>query len=835
MRRFGVRALKWPFDSKSMERTIQDLSRCRENISLALDIDQITIIQNVDEKIVFERLPVAKGASYDSQAEEHNPTCLPNTRVKLLKDVSRWIDDPESKTIFWLNGMAGTGKSTISRTVARSRSQCGDLGASFFFKRGETDRGNLAKFVPTLARQLASNNPAIAPHIKNAIDVDFAIVGKAVREQFDKLVLEPLSKITQTSKTPSSLVIVIDALDECERDADISLLINLFSYAQSPQLPRLRVFVTSRPDIPIRLGFGAIEDCYQGLVLQEIPHHIVESDIFTFLVDELRKIRDSFNITVGDERKLPSDWPDESTLQRLVTMAMPLFIFAATVCRFINDRNCGSPRTQLHKVLSHGSRSHGSKLHLTYGPVLSSQLAGVSKYDREQIIKDFSLVVGTLVTLASPLSVLALSRLLDVSPDIVDERLDTLHSVLSVPSMRDSPVRPLHLSFRDYLVNPEEKETNEFWVDENSVHRNLRKQCLRIMDDGLRENICGIPFPGMRRSAVDSKRINECLSLELQYACLYWVHHRTAIDPELNNIQEVYDFLTEHFLHWLETMSLMGRTVESLSILRSLADWLRNRETSSLSSFVADAVRFVKTNFSVIDETPLQIYSSALVFAPSKSIVRRSFEDRIPIWLSFWPHVKEDWDACLSTLEGHSDSVLSVVFSHDSKLVASASDDTTVRIWSVETGKCEQVLEGHSDWVSSVVFSHDSKLVASASADKTVRIWSVEMGKCEQVLKGHSGPVRSVVFSHDSKLVASASVDTIARIWSVETGKCKQVLEGHSDWVLSVVFSHDSKLVASASDDTAVRIWSVETGKCEQVLEGHSGRVLSVVFSHDSK
>ncbi|KAJ4220326.1 hypothetical protein NW757_014517, partial [Fusarium falciforme] len=287
------------------------------------------ILQNVDYKIALDRLPVAEGASFDSHAEEHNPTCLPSTRVELLKDVSQWIDSPNSKTMFWLNGMAGTGKSTISRTIARLRSKQGHLGASFFFKRGEMDRGNLAKFVPTLARQLASSVPGVAPLIKNAIDSDPAIIGKAVREQFDKLIREPLSKAFEATTSLSSLFIVIDALDECERDADIRLLINILSHTKILR-PRLRVFLTSRPELPIRLGFSEVEGTYQDLVLHEMPAQIVEHDISAFLADEFRKIRDSFNLTVADERKLPPDWPGQQTMQDLTRMAVPLFVFAAT-------------------------------------------------------------------------------------------------------------------------------------------------------------------------------------------------------------------------------------------------------------------------------------------------------------------------------------------------------------------------------------------------------------------------------------------------------------------------------------------------------------------------
>ncbi|PNP76224.1 hypothetical protein FNYG_10433 [Fusarium nygamai] len=564
--RVSFEALNWPFTSKNLQSVIRDLQRCTEAIYTALEVDQTSILLDIDHRTALDRLPIAEGASFDSHAEEHNPTCLQNTRVELLEDVYRWIDDSDSKTIFWLNGMAGTGKSTIARTVAQIRRHRGDLGSSFFFKRGETDRSTLAKFVPTLARQLAWSIPGIAPFIKNAIDADPAVADKAVREQFEKLIQEPLSKATATSSTPPSVVIVIDALDECQREADIRLLINILSQTRILR-PRLRIFLTSRPELPVRLGFSEVQDTYQDLVLHKIPAQIVKHDIFAFLDDEFRKIRYDFNMTVGDERMLPSDWPGHQMLQDLTRMAVPLFIFAATVCRFISDRRW-IPQTQLRKVLNRGNQSHGSHLDQTYGPVLRSQIADVSKDDREQIIKSFRAIVGSIVTFASPLSVTSLSRLLNVSPDVVDERLDALHSVLSIPLKRTVPVRLLHLSFRDYLVT----EKSEFWVDERLTHRNLAKHCLRLMRGALRENICGLSFPGMRRSVADGAQLEKHIPPELQYACMHWVYHQMRINFEPNDAQDVYEFLTTHFLHWMETLSLMGRAGEGLDSIRSLMD-----------------------------------------------------------------------------------------------------------------------------------------------------------------------------------------------------------------------------------------------------------------------
>ncbi|KAG7403701.1 hypothetical protein Forpe1208_v016255 [Fusarium oxysporum f. sp. rapae] len=311
--------------------------------SLEQKMDRLSVpIQSIDYRTTLHQLPIADGASFDSKAEQHSPTCLPDTREELLKEIDRWIDNPESKTIFWLNGMAGTGKSTISRTVARARSERGDLGASFFFKRGEVDRGNLNKLISTLAHQLALSIPGVASFIKKTLDAHPAIVGKSVEEQFKSLVQEPLSRVVATATAPSSVVMVIDALDECDQDADVRLLINILSQGKLLR-SRLRVFLTSRPDLPIRLGFSEVQGSYQDLVLHEIPAQIVEHDIVVFLDDEFKKIRHDFNMTVSDERKLPPDWPGRTTVQSLAQMAVPLFIFAATVCRFIGDRKRHSP------------------------------------------------------------------------------------------------------------------------------------------------------------------------------------------------------------------------------------------------------------------------------------------------------------------------------------------------------------------------------------------------------------------------------------------------------------------------------------------------------------
>ena len=332
--------------------------------------------------------------------EEHNGTCLANTRVELQHQIMEWAKNRDGKHIFWLRGMAGTGKSTIARTVARSFADKGQLGASFFFKKGEGDRGNASRFFTTLAMDLMAHIPGLRPGIRRAIDAEPAIAEKALKDKFIKLILQPLSETKQTSLQNMEFVVIIDALDECKREEDIRAILRLLEQTKDIKPASLRVFVTSRPELPIRLGFKQMSDgTYRDLILHEVARNTIERDITLFLEYELVKIR--------EQRSVDASWPEEGHIQTLVNMAVPLFVFAATVCRFLAEAN-GNPRRRLNDILKYDAEEI-SKQDVTYLPVMNHLFSGHGEREKEKLSIEFRNIVGSIVVLETPLSIISLA------------------------------------------------------------------------------------------------------------------------------------------------------------------------------------------------------------------------------------------------------------------------------------------------------------------------------------------------------------------------------------------------------------------------------------------
>lgn len=199
--------------------------------------------------MLLQSLDPIKEAAFNSHTNKGDGPCLSGTRHELLTEIAIWAESATSKPIFWLEGMAGTGKSTISRTVAASLKEHGNLAASFFFKRGAGDQGDAKRLFSTIAWQLAIAIPGLASNIKQAIERHPDISVKPIEQKFNQLLLQPICELKKSIPKQTQLVIVIDALDECENDQDIKEILQLLSRAKECGTIRLLFFLTSRPEL----------------------------------------------------------------------------------------------------------------------------------------------------------------------------------------------------------------------------------------------------------------------------------------------------------------------------------------------------------------------------------------------------------------------------------------------------------------------------------------------------------------------------------------------------------------------------------------------------------
>jgi WD40 repeat protein len=204
-------------------------------------------------------------------------------------------------------------------------------------------------------------------------------------------------------------------------------------------------------------------------------------------------------------------------------------------------------------------------------------------------------------------------------------------------------------------------------------------------------------------------------------------------------------------------------------------------------------------------------------------------------YINFAPSPTVENVSLMSRLEGHTSAVKCLAISPDGSLLVSGSDDQTIKVWDIATGRLLRTLTGHTSSINALVISPDGKTLVSAGADRTIKIWDLATGQELRTLTGHTSYINALVISPDGQTLVSGSADQTIKVWSLTTGQELHTLTGHTSYVNALVISPDGQLLASGSADQTIKIWNLATGQELRTLRGHTSYVNALVISPDGQ
>jgi len=493
--------------------------------------------------------------------------CLRGTRKGVLHEIEHWLAGEQEQQIFWLNGLAGTGKSTIAQTFAERMFADGKLGASFFCSRDFADRSNLQAIFPTLAFQLAYKYQLFRDEMLQTLKACPDVTQESLCSQMEKLIVGPL----KAARVPT--LIIIDALDECKDKEPASAILSILSRYVN-KIPTVKFFITGRPESRIRTGFRLkpLFPITEVLKLHEVKPRTVNNDIKLYFQTQLTELTKE-----RSDCSLMEDWPSPSEIDILCKKAAGFFIYASTAIKFIMSKS-HTPTQQLDLITSlPQSTSHEGRsgIDILYIQVLKQAIDDVDAED-DEFHSHFRTVVGAVVLVFNPLSVRALSDLLRVSG--ISTALRSLHSLLLVPTSKDAPVQIFHKSFPDFLMDLRRCTDGQFFINPSIHHRDILLLCLNLMRERLERNICRLEdytILGEVKDLPDHQK--EYIGDALEYACCFWTKHLLGISESSPGVEEVQEAIDEFFptclLFWIEALILMGKLDIAVYALNDIQHW----------------------------------------------------------------------------------------------------------------------------------------------------------------------------------------------------------------------------------------------------------------------
>lgn len=439
------------------------------------------------------------------------------------------------------------------------------LGAPFFCRRDDPDLRHPEGVFNTIVYRLASHYDSYGLAVASAIESNMQLPDSPLEQRYVQLVERPLNAHKAEKNTPSNLVIVVDALDECEPGHYRQLLLT-YLYNMSRLVPWLKVIITSRPEHSIKALLDSLD--ITSITTLNLNYE-TSNDVYAFIQRRMHGI--------ALECDLP-EWPQDD-IEALSARASGLFIWAETVGKFIESGS--NPNARLRRILEGTESAPGyQRLDLLYTNAIRSGM-DTSKVDMHSLRLCIRAIVSTSVRM--PLSVSSLESLLSpfLEPGVLGSVVKQLGSVIYEDHTQGGVVRPYHPSFSEYVANP--ARSQEFFMNEADIDLILSNCCLKTMIRELRYNMCGLETPNLRNCDIPdlNLRVRSAIGEHLKYSCLHWSIHLTKA-PQASLGGDFDDFLFgETLLYWIESLGLLERLDSVAPSLLAVENWA----PVSISSF----------------------------------------------------------------------------------------------------------------------------------------------------------------------------------------------------------------------------------------------------------
>ncbi|PWI64171.1 hypothetical protein PCL_12072 [Purpureocillium lilacinum] len=741
---------------------------------------------------------------------------IQEAKGNLLKDCYRWIIDhaefkrfcADSRSrLLWVKGDPGKGKTMLlCGIIDELGRRTNNLVCYFFCQATETQLSNAVSVLRGLIYLLVDQQRSLISYVrsKHAVTGDKLFQGRNAWFSLVEILREMLR-----DPTLKGAVFIVDALDECTERGQ---LLDFIIRSVSPS--HVKWIVSSRNWLDIEEKLDSVK--HKVTLHLELNKESVSKAVTTYIghkVEELTGLKNYDNET------------KEAVRRHLFANSDGTFLWVALVCKELADTSVIRKQHTLSKL-----KSMPPGLDHLYGRMMEH----ISGSHDANICKD---ILATASVVKRPVTLDELKVLVEsLNEEDHTDLPRIITSCGSFLSLRGGVIYFVHQSARDFLL----KKAYNKVLPSGAAHQHyaIFMRSLKALSRLLRRDIYNLGAPGFPSDQISLPKPDPLASI--RYSCLYWADHLAACERRgtmggkaLQDGSVVHEFIENKYLNWLESLGLIRSTSAGVLAVQKLETLVRNTKAPGLTALIQDARRFILAHRRVIEIAPLQVYASALVFSPTRSLIRGLFQKEEPDWMILKPHMESTWNACLQTLENDC-LVKSIAFSSDGRLVSN-SGDNAIKVWDTATGACAQTLKGHSSKVRSVAFSTDGLQLASGSYDHTIKMWDAKTGAYIRTLRGHALWVTSVVFSTDGQLLASGSYDDKIKVWNAATGACVQTLKGHDCHVMSVTFSADGRRLASGSSDNTIKLWNATTGACMRTLRGHDDVVMSVAFSADGQ